>query len=114
MNFIASILGSEETIFIFPDDNAIVKLGIFAAKLQTAMVMHLFYRVRLTNHDYTVASMHFLIPSVMPFFRLIIKFSVKPPLFLVRAQQQYTSDLVSTTGAMRWFVGGRESQGTHI
>ena len=67
LNFIASILGSEETIFISPDDKAIVKLGIIAAKLQTAMVMHLSYRVRLPNHDYIVASKHHLIPLVYAF-----------------------------------------------
>ena len=102
LNFIAAILGSEETIFISPDYKAIVKLGIIAAKLQTAMVLHLSYRVRLPNHDYIVASKHHLIPSIMPFFQLMIKHSLKPPLFLVRAQQQYTSGLVNTTGAMHY------------
>ena len=40
LNVLCSILG-EEAVIISPDDKAIVKLGVVAAKMQTAIVMHL-------------------------------------------------------------------------
>ena len=40
LNILASILG-EEVALISPDDKAIVKLGVVAAKMQTAVIMHL-------------------------------------------------------------------------
>ena len=67
LNYIASILGPDECIFISPDDKAIVKLGIIAAKYQTAMVMHMEYKLRLPNHDFIVATKHHLIPSIYAF-----------------------------------------------
>lgn len=38
--------------------------GITAAKCQTAMLMHMEYKVSLPDHDWVVASRHKLIPSV--------------------------------------------------
>ena len=78
MNFLATILGSEEVIFISPDDKAIVKLGVIAAKLQTSLVMYMNYRTRLPNHDYVVASKHHLIPSVYAFLSIGDKTFAQP------------------------------------
>ena len=62
MNVLASILG-DEAVLNSPDDKAVVKLGVVAAKMQTAIVMHLDYKLRLPNHDFIVATKHHLIPS---------------------------------------------------
>ena len=67
LNTLASILVQEQVIWLSHDDKAIVKLGVMAAKVQTAMVMHLEYRARLPKHDYIVASKHHPITSVYAF-----------------------------------------------
>ena len=54
LQLLASLLGPEECIFISPDDKAVVKLGVIAAKHQTSMVMHLEYKNRPPNHDFIV------------------------------------------------------------
>ena len=46
LDLLASLLGPDECILISPDDKAVVKLGVIAAKQQTAMVMHLEYKIR--------------------------------------------------------------------
>ena len=66
MNVLGSILG-DEAVIISPDDEAIVKHGVVAAKMQTAIVMHLEYKLRLPNHDFIVANKHHLIPSAYAF-----------------------------------------------
>ena len=48
-----------------------MKLGVVAAKRQTAMVMHVDYQVRLPSHDYAVASKHYFIPSVYSFLTIL-------------------------------------------
>ena len=68
-----NVLGSiraEEAVIVSPDDKAIVKLGVVAAKMQTAIVMHLEYKLRLPNHDFIVANKHHLIPSVYAFLNI--------------------------------------------
>ncbi|CAF4945677.1 unnamed protein product [Rotaria sp. Silwood1] len=45
-------------------DKCKVPLGLPAAKVQAPMLMHLDYRVRLSDHDWTVAPRHQLTPSV--------------------------------------------------
>ena len=65
--FLAPVLGPEECLFLSLDDKAHVKLGVVAAKHQTAMVMHVDYQVRLPSHDYVVAPKHYFIPACTHF-----------------------------------------------
>jgi hypothetical protein len=64
-------------MFISPDDKAVVKLGVIAAKKQKAMVMHMHYRLRLPSHDFVHASRHQLIPSVYSFLSIGSKIGFK-------------------------------------
>ena len=52
------------------DDKAIVKLGVVAAKMQTAMVMHLEYRVSLPSHDFIECFKHHVISSLYAFMSI--------------------------------------------
>ena len=47
------------------DDKARVPLGRAAANLQSPILMHLEYKVRLADHDFAVGERHNLIPSVI-------------------------------------------------
>ena len=46
------------------DDKAIVPIGITAASKQAPLLMHMEYKVIISDYDYVVASRHKLIPSV--------------------------------------------------
>lgn len=61
---LASFFGPEYVARLSQDDKARVPLGITAANRQGPLLMHLDYRVRLPDHDFTVAKGHKLIPSV--------------------------------------------------
>lgn len=61
---IASVLGPNQVAFISQDDKARVPIGVTAANKQTPLLMHVEYRVKLTDHDWVKASRHKLIPSV--------------------------------------------------
>ncbi|CAB3979549.1 Hypothetical predicted protein [Paramuricea clavata] len=62
---IASLLGPEEVTFHSQDDKARVPIGLTAANKQSPMMMHMQYRVQLSDHDFVVAKSHKLIPSVI-------------------------------------------------
>lgn len=61
---IASFLGQKEVFFLSQDDKARIPLGITAANKQSAVLMHMEYRVSLPDHDWVKAQKHKLIPSV--------------------------------------------------
>ncbi|CAF5180757.1 unnamed protein product, partial [Rotaria magnacalcarata] len=61
---LAGIFGNEVVFFLSQDDKCKVPIGLPAAKIQAPMLMHLDYRVRLPDHDWTVAPRHQLTPSV--------------------------------------------------
>ena len=46
------------------DDKARVALGLATASLQSPLLMHLDYKVRLPDHTFVVGERHTLIPSV--------------------------------------------------
>ena len=50
--------------FIFNDEKAKIPLGLAAATLQASLLMHLEYKVKLTDHSFVVATHHKLNPSV--------------------------------------------------
>ena len=56
--------------FISQDDKARVPIGITAANKQAPMIMHMEYRVKLSDHDFVLAPKHKLVPSVIASVRL--------------------------------------------
>ncbi len=59
---LAGIFGNDVVFFLSQDDKCKVPIGLPAAKIQAPMLMHLDYRVRLPDHDWTVAPRHQLTP----------------------------------------------------
>ncbi|CAF1602695.1 unnamed protein product, partial [Rotaria sp. Silwood1] len=64
MKDLASIFGNDCVFYLSQDDKCKVPLGLPAARVQTPMLMHLDYRIRLPDHDWIVAPRHQLTPSV--------------------------------------------------
>ena len=62
---LAGVLGPQQVTFHSQDDKAKVALGLPAATKQAPIVIHMQYQVRLPDHDFAVAKMHKLIPSVI-------------------------------------------------
>ena len=59
---LASLFENDSVFFLSQDDKCKVPIGLPAAKIQAPMLMHLDYRVRLPDHDWTVAPRHQLTP----------------------------------------------------
>ncbi|CAF1029781.1 unnamed protein product [Adineta ricciae] len=59
-----SIFGNDCVLYLSQDDKCKVPIGLPAARAQAPMLMHLDYRIRLPDHDWTVAPRHQLTPSV--------------------------------------------------
>lgn len=55
-------------IFLCQDDKAKISLGLTAAKKQAPMMMHLDYRILLSDHDFVIANKHKMTPSVYSTF----------------------------------------------
>ena len=62
---LASLLGPNEVIFHSQDDKCRVPIGLTAANKQAPLIMHMEYKIRLSDHDFVVAPQHKLIPSVI-------------------------------------------------
>ena len=62
---LAELFPPETVLYISQDDKAKVPLGLPISKKQTAILMHLEYKVLLPDHDFAIAPAHKLIPSVM-------------------------------------------------
>uniref|UniRef100_UPI00358F8CD5 uncharacterized protein n=1 Tax=Myxine glutinosa TaxID=7769 RepID=UPI00358F8CD5 len=62
---LASLLGPDEVTFHSQDDKARIPIGLTAANKQAPLIMHMEYKVRLSDHDLVVAAQHKLIPSVI-------------------------------------------------
>ena len=61
---LTSLFSDENVFFLSADDKARVLLGLPVLKKQTAILMHLDYRVKLPDHDFPIGGKHKLIPSV--------------------------------------------------
>lgn len=61
---VVSVLGAKQAFFLSQDDMARVPLGITAVNKQAPLLMHLDYKIKLSDHDFVVAPAHKLIPSV--------------------------------------------------
>ena len=64
MNALDLLFGPDVVVFMSNDDKARVPLGLTAANKQGQILMHMSYKVRLPDHDFTIAKGHKLIPSV--------------------------------------------------
>ena len=49
----------------FLDDKARVPIGLTAANKQSPLMIHVEYRVQLSDHDFVLAKSHKLVPSVI-------------------------------------------------
>ena len=61
---IVSIFGPDSVLALSIDDKTKVPIGITAANKQGPMIMHMTYDIRLSGHDFVVATSHKLTPSV--------------------------------------------------
>ena len=61
---LANLFGDNHVFFLSQDGKAHVLLGLPISKKQTAILMHLEYKVTLPNHGFQVGENHKLIPSV--------------------------------------------------
>ena len=60
----ACLFDPESVFYLSQDDKAKVPLGLPISKKQSAILMHVDYKVTLPDHDYPIGSQHKLIPSV--------------------------------------------------
>ena len=70
---IAGLLVPKQVTFNSQDDKAKVALGLPATNKQVSILMHIEYEVRLPDHDFTVAPMHKLRPSVIVPWKNVFK-----------------------------------------
>ena len=61
---LAYLFSDKNAFFLSADDKARVPLGLPVSKKQTAILMHLEYRVKHPDHDFPFGEKHKLIPSV--------------------------------------------------
>ena len=59
-----SFFGPSEVFVLSQDDKCRIPIGVTAANLQAPLVMHMDFKVRLSDHDFVVANKHKLILSV--------------------------------------------------
>ncbi|XP_041371065.1 uncharacterized protein LOC121384651 [Gigantopelta aegis] len=62
---LASLLGPGEVTFHSQDDKARVPIGLTAANKQAPLIMHMEYKIKLSDHDFVIAAQHKLVPSVI-------------------------------------------------
>ena len=61
---LANLFGDSHVFFLSQDGKARVPLGLPISKKQTAILMHLEYKVMLPDHDFPIGEKHKLVPSV--------------------------------------------------
>ena len=61
---ICTLFGPSTVWFLSNDNKARLPLGLAAASLQSPILMHLEYKVKLADHNFVVAQCHKLISSV--------------------------------------------------
>ena len=61
---LANLFGDNHVFFLSQDNQARVPLGLPISKKQTAILMHLEYKVTLPDHDFPTGEKYKLIPSV--------------------------------------------------
>ena len=58
------LFGPDALMYLSIDDKARIPLGLAAANKQSPILMHLDYKIRLSDHDFVIGGRHKLIPSV--------------------------------------------------
>ena len=61
---LGNLFDDNHVFFLSQDDKARIPLVLPISKKQTAILMHLEYKVMLTDHDFPIGEKHKLIPSV--------------------------------------------------
>jgi len=61
---LAALFGKQHVFYLSQDDKARIPLGLPVSQKQSAILMHMEYRVRLPDHDFPIGEKHKLIPSV--------------------------------------------------
>ena len=61
---LCTMFDQSNVFFLSQDDKARVPLGIPISKKQTALLMHVEYKVKLPDHDFPIGKRHKLIPSI--------------------------------------------------
>ena len=61
---VCKLFAPKAVLFMSNDDKARLPLGLIAARLQTPLLMHMEYKVKLMDHDFVVGPQYKLIPSV--------------------------------------------------
>ena len=64
MKDIASRFGAKNVFVLLFDDKAKVPIGVTAANKQTPLIMHVYYEIHLSDHDFVKATKHKPTPSV--------------------------------------------------
>ena len=61
---LAELFSDERVFFLSQNDKARVPIGLSGSKKQDFMLMHLKYKVSLSDHEFPIGKQHKLIPSV--------------------------------------------------
>lgn len=93
----ACLFEPETVFYLSQDDKAKVPLGLPVSKKQTAVLMHVDYKVSLPDHDYPIGSQHKLIPSV--YANCVMKegkVSYSGPTYIAIRSQKHDSSTAET------------------
>ena len=104
---LASLFSEENVFFLSADDKARVPLGLPVSKKQTAILMHLEYKVQLPDHDFPIGEKHKLIPSVYASCRKNIDGSIGyngPTFIAIRSGKHDKSSAASHAEDFRFLV----------
>ena len=63
-NELAAMFSAENVFYLSQDDKARVPIGLPVSQRQTALLMHVEYKVKLPDHTFPIGEKHKLIPSV--------------------------------------------------
>ena len=93
----ACLFDQKTVFYLSQDDKAKVPLGLPISKKQTAVLMHVEYKVCLPDHDFPIGSQHKLIPSV--YASCVMKegkISFSGPTYIAIRSQKHDSSTAQT------------------
>ena len=93
----ACLFDANDVFYLSQDDKAKVPLGLPISKKQTAILMHVDYKVTLPDHDFPIGAKHKLIPSV--YAGCVMKeskISFSGPTFIAIRSQKHDSSTAET------------------
>ena len=93
----ACLFDPDSVFYLSQDDKAKVPLGLPVSKKQSAILMHVDYKVTLPDHDYPIGAQHKLIPSV--YANCVMKdgkISFSGPTYVAIRSQKHDSSTAET------------------